>query len=63
MEVIMSVVKIELVGGRFVRTVVKGNLSPSAARALASSLNDERDTGHEDATGEASSDVSYVVER
>ncbi len=60
---IKSIVKIELVGSRFVRTVVKTGLLPSQARALASRLNDERDTGHEDAAHEAASDVSYVVEK
>jgi len=55
----MNVVKVTFDGKRFVETVVARELSPSAARAKAQALNNERDSGREDS--DESGIESYIA--
>ena len=55
----MNVVKIEVVGSKFVETVIVKGLTPLMARAKAKALNDLRDSGSEDS--DETGLVSYVV--
>lgn len=57
----MNVVKMELVGTRWVSTIVKPNLTADVAKAKAATLNNKRDTGSRKTESQAISMVSYVV--
>lgn len=57
----MNVVKMELVGNKWMTTIVKPNLSAEAAKAEAKRLNDKRDPGSRKTESDTIKMVSYVV--
>ena len=57
----MNVVKMELVGNKWISTIIKPNLTADAAKAEARRLNDRRDPGSRKTEAQAISMVSYVV--
>lgn len=57
----MNVIKMELVGNKWISTIVKPNLTADAAKAEAKRLNDKRDPGSRKTEAHAVSMVSYVV--